>query len=137
MSGARLLAAVLLLGACARGRATADAAPPGGPALAGMSPDTVPIAQLAVPTLTLRGTGFVPGGTEGFADGGNTVHVGTRRFDRVAADAEGRTIRLAVPLEAPDTLSRGQPRRLGPGRYPVSVSTPVGTSNVLWLTFVR
>lgn len=70
------------------------------------------------------------------ATGGNTIHVGRATIERVAADAAGRTIVMALPLTYTDTASQGRPTAFRPGRYDVTVVTPQGTSNALPLIMI-
>ncbi|MGQ0648666.1 MAG: hypothetical protein ACT4P7_13970 [Gemmatimonadaceae bacterium] len=136
-----LLLLVLMVPACGRTRSS-DAQPPiavAAPTLASLQPDTIALGQQAVPTLIIRGSGFVPGdgGPGGFASGGNTVRVGPAVVEGVASDAGGRTLRFALALTYTDTTATGRPAAFLPGRYAVTVVTPKGTSNALTLTMIR
>ncbi len=101
-----------------------------------MRPDTIALGRGEVPTLTLTGTGFVPGPSGAFAVGENAVHVGRATFDRLAADSSGTVLRFALTLSYNDTTAKGRPSSFSPGQYPVSVVTPRGTSNSLTLTMI-
>lgn len=116
------------------GGASATTAPP---QLASLSPTTIALGRGEVPTLTLTGTGFVPGVHGAFGTGGNTIRVGPATFDSVAANDAGTTIRFALPLGYTDTTARGRPQSFTPGEYPVSVVTPKGTSRSLTLTMIQ
>lgn len=109
------------------------------PTLVRLTPDTIRLGRGEAPTLTLTGSGFVPGhtgGTGGFAVGGNALHVGRATFDMIPADTAGRTIRFAMPLTYTDTAARGRPSSFAPGTFSVSVTTPNGTSNALSLVMI-
>ena len=136
-----ILFTALCVAACSHRRAPdADAAlTSGAPVLTRVQPDTIAIGQGAIPTLTLTGTGFVVGGgrMDTPVPGGNTVHVGPAVMNGVDGNATGTTLRFALPLTYTDTASRGRPSGFGPGRYTVTVVTPLGTSNSLSLTMIR
>lgn len=129
--------ALAACGARARG---ADGVPAstiatGAPALLRLAPETVDIGRGEIPTLVLTGRAFVPGGEGGFGTGGgNTVRVGPLQLTGIPSDSAGTTIRFALPLSYNDSTLRGRPAAFIPGQYPVSVTTPRGTSNVLMLT---
>ncbi|MCC6929131.1 MAG: hypothetical protein IT359_09095 [Gemmatimonadaceae bacterium] len=109
------------------------------PTLTRLAPDTIRLGRGEAPTLTLTGSGFVPGhtgGSGGFAVGGNAIHVGRATFDMIPADTAGRTIRFAMPLTYTDTAARGRPSSFAPGTFSVSVTTPSGTSNALTLVMI-
>lgn len=107
------------------------------PALTRIAPETIAIGRGEIPTLVLTGSGFVPGGAGDFGTGGaNTVRVGPLELTRLPADTIGTIIRLALPLRYSDSTARGRPGAFTPGQYPVSVTTPRGTSNVLTLTMI-
>lgn len=107
------------------------------PQLTSLSPRTIALGKGEVPTLTLTGSGFVPGAHGAFGTGGNTIRVGPATFDSVAADDAGTTIRFALPLNYTDTTARGRPQSFTPADYPVSVVTPKGTSRSLTLTMTQ
>lgn len=132
---------VVLLSCCARApqpdRAPASA-PASGPSTAGsaapslerVDPETIAIGQGVIHTLELTGRGFAQ------TDGANRVQVGRAVFERMSATAGGTKLRFKLPLTFTDTAARGRPSAFVPGRYPVTVITPTGTSNVLTLTMV-
>jgi hypothetical protein len=139
-SGRRRFAAVAVLAAASACASRAPSAEPrdgDGPTIERIEPDTIALGRQAVPTIVLRGTGFVPGGNGEFGGGRNTVRVGPASVERVASDAGGTTLRFALALAYSDTSSRGRPASFVPGEYPVSVITPRGTSNTLTLTMIR
>ena len=136
-SGRTVATVVLLAGACATRTPSAQRSGPDGPSIARIAPDTIALGRQAVPTIQIDGSGFEPGGAGTFGDGGNTVRVGTASIRRVAANADGTTLRFALPLTYSDTTSLGRPSSFTPGQYPVSVITPRGTSNSLTLTMIR
>jgi hypothetical protein len=129
------------LASCARGSAREGADTPaasGAPVLTAIAPETISLAQGAVPTLVITGRGFVPGGgVGGFADGNNILLVGRATFTGVGSDSSGTTIRFALPLTYVDTTLRGRPANFEPGQYQVSVSNARGTSNAITLTMIR
>ncbi len=148
------VAFVALIGACAArsapstsdtlsgsGDATQGTASLGAPAAAphleSLGPLTIALGKGEVPTLTLTGSGFVPGAHGAFGIGGNTIRVGPATFDSVAADNAGTTIRFALPLTYTDTTAKGRPQSFTPGEFLVSVVTPKGTSNSLTLTMIQ
>lgn len=112
-------------------------APTVAPTLTSLAPLTIALGKGEVTTLTLTGSGFVPGARGAFGSGGNTIRVGAATIDSVAANDDGTTIRFALPLNYTDTTARGRPQSFTPGQYPVSVVTPKGTSNSLTLTMVQ
>lgn len=124
---------VVLLSCCARApqpdRASADAGS-AAPVLERMDPDTIALGQGVIPTLELTGRGFAQ------ADAANRVQVGRAVIERVSASAGGTTLRVTLPLTYTDTTARGRPSAFVPGRYPVTVITSTGTSNVLTLTMI-
>ncbi|MGQ0767240.1 MAG: hypothetical protein ACT4OZ_16450 [Gemmatimonadota bacterium] len=132
-----LAAGLLVLCACtAAGRSQGDSG--GAPVIAGIQPETISLGRGAVPTLTVSGSGFAPGGgLTGFADGRNTVRVGRATIEGVIADSTGRTMSFVLPLTYVDTAQRGRPASFVPGVYPVQVSNAHGTSNALNLTMIR
>jgi hypothetical protein len=129
---------VMLLSCCARvpqpdrAPASAPAKPASAtPSLERIDPDTIAIGQGVIHTLELTGRGFAQ------TDGANRVQVGRAVFERVSATAGGTKLRFRLPLTFTDTTARGRPSGFAPGRYPVTVITPTGTSNVLILTMVN
>lgn len=125
------------MGAAPSPGAGAIDAPITAPQLASLAPTTIALGRGEVPTLTLTGSGFVPGARGAFGTGGNTIRVGPATFDSVAANDAGTTIRFALPLSYTDTTARGRPQSFTPGEYPVSVVTPKGTSRSLTLTMIQ
>ena len=116
--------------------ASSNGAPP---VLASLAPDTIRLGRGEAPTLTLSGSGFAKGstgGSGGFSAGGNTVRVGPTSFDGLPADPSGSSIRFVMPLSYTDTAARGRPSSFAPGTFPVSVTTPHGTSNALPLVMI-
>ncbi len=124
---------VVLLSCCARvpqpDRASANAGS-AAPSLEGMDPDTIAIGQGAIHTLELTGRGFAQ------TDAANRVQIGRAVIERLSASADGTKLRFRLPLTFIDTTARGRPSVFVPGKYPVTVITPTGTSNVLTLTMV-
>ena len=114
----------------------AASTPSAAPRLTRITPDTIRLGKGEAPTLTLVGSGFVPGGTGTFVVGANTVRIGRASFDMLPADSAGATIRFAMSLTFPDTAARGRPSSFAPGTFAVSVVTPNGTSNALSLTMI-
>ncbi|MEP7344155.1 MAG: hypothetical protein ABI877_02755 [Gemmatimonadaceae bacterium] len=107
------------------------------PTLVRVAPDTIDIGQGAIPTLSLTGRDFVPGGQGGFGTGGgNVVRVGALQLTGIPADSAGTTIRFMLPLRYNDSTLSNRPAAFIPGQYPVSVTTPRGTSNALTLTMI-
>lgn len=129
-----VVAAALL--ACAPRTNGASNSAAGAPRLDRVQPDTVALGKGEVPTLVLRGSGFVPGTTGPFGTGENVVRIGPATFARIAADSSGTTIRFAMPLSWTDTTFKGRPPSFTPGSYAVSVVTPAGTSNTRNLTMI-
>lgn len=114
-------------------------ADPAVPILRAITPDTIRLGPGEATTLTLTGSGFIPGPSSdgrGFARGSNTLHVGPAAFDLLEANTAGTTIRFALPLTYIDTSNPTRPSTFVPGDFPVSVTTPHGTSNALTLVMI-
>lgn len=127
---ARVLRLVALLSAgtaCASSvRTMAGAARP---RLHAVAPDSVDILAGNVTQVDLRGSGF----DTSRAAPENTVHVGTLVLRALPSDARGTVIHVVIP---PVVTGNGEapPAPWLSGRYPVSVSTRLGTSDTVMLT---
>ena len=129
------LGAMLVSATCARhgGGASHSAgtvsAAAGAPALAQLVPDSIVVMRGMVAEVEIRGQRF--DGNQ--ATPGNTVSVGTVVLNGVRANAEGTVIRFVVPDAVPSG-AEAPPSPWMPGRYAVTVRTPLGVSDTLYLT---
>jgi hypothetical protein len=96
------------------------------PVLMAIEPSTGPAGAAYPLTVTIRGTGF--------AATGNLVQFGPAMIPDVSA-TEGR-IEFAAP-KGMQSRSEVPPMVFPPGEYPVTVTTPAGTSNALTFTLTR
>jgi len=103
-------------------RASQETAPP---TLSRIVPASARIERSSVVTMTIEGLRFDRG-----RNGRNTVEIGPIRLSGVPSDTLGRIIQVVVPERIPAD-GEAPPRRLLPGDYPVTVSTPAGKSNVI------
>lgn len=108
-----------------RAPATSNAGPP---VLARIVPDSVALVAGDVTEVELRGSGFDPARQEP----SNTVWIGRLQLTSVRANADGTSIRFALPDAVPSG-GEAPPRAWSNGRYPVVVRTPRGTSDTVYL----
>jgi hypothetical protein len=97
------------------------------PVITDISPSSGPAGAAYPIRATLSGLGFAPTG--------NTVSFGPVQVPDLPSP-DGRHIDFFVPKEAP---SRGEvpPMVLSDGEYPVTVTTPAGTSRPVVFTLTR
>lgn len=126
LASAGLVSAGLI--SCASG---APATRPARVRLIAISPDSVQLIAGNVTEVELRGTGFDTSRTAPQ----NVVRVGLLELRQVPSRANGTVIRVAIPEAVPSSGEAPPARWIG-GRYPVTVSTPAGTSDTLSLTII-
>lgn len=125
-TGFLFLTAALLLGASACvTRATAERGPGGPPEILELIPASGPAGPAYPIDVVIRGRNFMATG--------NVVMFGPVELTGLPSSDDGTRIRLSVPKEIP---SRGEvpPLVLPPGDYPVTVTTPAGTSRPVLFT---
>lgn len=115
-------------GACASGGKPADTTSTR-PRLTALAPDTVSLIPGNVTEVDLRGSGF----DSNRIAPQNTVRIGALVLRAVPSTANGTRIRVAIPDAVPSG-GEAPPAPWSTGRYPVSVSTPGGTSDTILLS---
>ena len=98
------------------------------PRLTAVAPDSVLLTSGNVTEVDLRGSGFDTSTT----DPQNVIRIGPLVLRAVPSTAGGTVIRVAIPDVVP-TSGEAPPSRWLGGSYPVTVSTPAGTSDTLML----
>lgn len=104
-----------------------SAVPAKPPALVDIAPASAPAGEAYPVTLTIRGSGFMPTG--------NVVDIGPVTIPDVPSAEPGR-ITVRVPKSLP-SKAEAPPLVLIAGEYPVTVTTPGGTSNALTFRLTR
>ena len=128
----RLLQIVALLGAAAGYCGCASAlrgSPESRPRLRAVTPDSVELLAGNVTTIDLHGSGF----DTSRATPDNTVRIGSVILRAVPSGENGTVIHVTIPTEV-SSNGEAPPSRLMPGRYGVSVTTRLGTSDTVMLT---
>ena len=97
-----------------------------GPDIESVTPDTLSLGSTA--WVTIRGRHF--------SSDSNRIQFGPARIDARPSSEHGTVIRFVVPAELPAT-AEAPPMRLGPSTYPVRISTPAASSNVVPFTLVE
>lgn len=121
-----LVGGAVCAGCASSGRATSQDARP---RLHSVTPDSIEVLAGNVTAIDLHGSGF----DTSRAAPENVVRIGSLVLRAVPSDANGTVIHVAIPAtiagrtEAPPTAWLA-------GRYPVSVTTRVGTSDTVMLT---
>ncbi len=93
--------------------------PEGGPAIIRLSPSNGQAGDAYPIEVTIEGLGF--------AEAGNIVNFGGVPSEGLPSSAGGTRITFWVPKEVP-SAGEVPPMVLTPGEYPVTVTTPMGTS---------
>ena len=109
----------------------AAAAAPRTPRLLRLAPESIAVLPGMVAEVELRGSGF----DANRAEPGNTVTIGPAVLRGVPASADGTLIRVVVP-DAMPSGGEAPPQPWYRGRYPVTVRTPLGSSDTLFLTII-
>ena len=118
--------AVLAGVACAGGQTPGSGAGPEvGPVITKLSPSSGQAGEAYPIEVSIEGRGF--------AETGNIVTFGGIPSDELPASDEGTRITFWVPKEAPSP-GEAPPMVLSPGEYPVTVTTPLGTSEPIMFT---
>jgi hypothetical protein len=97
-----------------------------GPDIESMAPDTIALGSTM--KITIRGRHFSPDS--------NRIAFGPARVGPMPSSEHGTVIRFVVPVVLPST-GEAPPFRIGPGTYPVQISTPTASSNVVPFTLVE
>jgi hypothetical protein len=97
-----------------------------GPDIESMAPDTIALGSTM--KVTIRGRHFSPDS--------NRIVFGPARVGPLPSSEHGTVIRFVVPAVLPAT-GEAPPFRLGPATYPVQISTPTASSNVVPFTLVE
>jgi hypothetical protein len=98
------------------------------PRLTSLAPDSVQLLSGNVTEVDLRGSGFDTSRTAPL----NIVRIGSLVLRAVPSSPRGTLIRVAIPASAPSGGEAPGAPWMG-GRYPVTVTTPRGTSDTLTL----
>jgi hypothetical protein len=98
------------------------------PRLTSLAPDSVQLLPGNVTEVDLRGSGFDTSRTAPL----NIVRIGSLVLRAVRSSARGTLISVAVPALVPSGGEAPSAPWMG-GRYPVTVTTPRGTSDTLTL----
>lgn len=120
--------ACAVFSACATGAPASRATRP---RLSAIAPDSVQILAGNVTEVDLRGSGF---DTSRSAPQ-NLVRVGSLVLRAVPSSVKGTVIRIAIPDAVPGG-GEAPPAPWMSGRYPVTISTPNGTSDTLTLAIM-
>ena len=99
------------------------------PRLHAVTPDSIELLAGNVTAIDLHGAGF----DTSRAAPDNTVRIGALLLRAVPSDVHGTVIHVAIPATVAGT-TEAPPARWLAGRYPVSVTTRLGTSDTLMLT---
>jgi len=99
------------------------------PRLHSVAPDSIELLAGNVTEIDLHGAGF----DTSRAAPGNSVQIGSLLLRAVPSDLQGTVIHVVVPATIAGT-TEAAPSRWPAGRYPVSVTTRVGTSDTVMLT---
>lgn len=116
----------LFVGCASAMRTTSQSARP---RLHAVTPDSIELLAGNVTTVDLHGSGF----DTSRSSPENTVRIGSLLLRAVPSDAQGTVIHIAVPATFEGT-GDAPPTRWLAGRYPVSVTTRIGTSDTVMLT---
>ena len=99
------------------------------PRLHAVTPDSIELLAGNVTAIDLHGSGF----DTSRAAPENTVRIGSLLLRAVPSDVHGTVIHVAVPATIAGP-TEAPPSRWPGGRYPVSVTTRLGTSDTVMLT---
>ena len=99
------------------------------PRLHAVTPDSIELLAGNVTAIDLHGSGF----DTSRAAPENTVRIGSLLLRAVPSDVHGTVIHVAVPATIAAT-TEAPPTRWLAGRYPVTVTTRLGTSDTVMLT---
>lgn len=117
------IASLMLAGACASaGRQ------PALPQLLRIVPDSVYFLPGNVAEITLEGSGF----DQSASAPANMVRIGPVVLNKVPSSDKGTRIRVVVPADQPSG-GEAPPAPWMSGRYPITVTTPAGTTAALQL----
>lgn len=126
------ITACLAIGACASANANPDsvASAPGAgvPLLTALAPDSVTLIRGNVTAVVLRGARF----DTSTSSPQNTVRIGALVLQGVPSSERGMRIRVVVPAMVAG-VGEAPPAPWIGGRYPVTVTTPAGTTSPLML----
>ena len=99
------------------------------PRLHAVTPDSIELLAGNVTSVDLHGSGFDTSRTAPE----NTVRIGSLLLRAVTSDVHGTIIHVAIPATIAAS-TEAPPTRWLAGRYPVSVTTRLGTSDTVMLT---
>jgi hypothetical protein len=97
-----------------------------GPDIESMAPDTIALGSTM--KVTIHGRHFSPDS--------NRIEFGPARVGPLPSSDHGTVIRFVVPAVLP-AIGEAPPFRLGPATYPVRITTPTASSNIVPFTLVE